>query len=205
MPEIVFEFKQKSFLKGSRTFTVFDDDTIRGVYRDFWSIYEYCRPLADFDPVPRVNFYFDMPMLIGAVLTGISAIALFVLGLYVNPLDGAHVASYGFSAFFAFCAALCLISLRRKNQRILVFISESASQMFDHIVLYHRRPSVESFDEFVKFLRTRISQAKINSPKSRGQDVARQLHDLVRMKEEGHLTLYEFEKAKARVLNGDKV
>lgn len=204
MPEPVFEFKQSAFLKGNRIFIVYDDDTIRGVYREGWCVFECCRSLADFEPSPRVHFFFDIPIFVIAVLAGIVAVGLGYVGSIANPHEGAHLVWYTIAGLLGACSALCFIVLRKKNQRVLVFPHESGNNLFDQIVLFWQKPSKGQFDEFVEILKTRITQAKLKRLEAQGQNVAQQLDNLVRMKEDGHLTLYEFEKAKFRIIGKEE-
>ncbi|MCC6488676.1 MAG: hypothetical protein IT364_14355 [Candidatus Hydrogenedentes bacterium] len=202
MPEVICEFKQKSFLKGTRTFTVYEDDTIRASYRELWNRYEHCRPLREFDHVPRTHVYFDTSKLIGAFLTAALTILFFVLGHGLDNQEGGKITCYFLSALSAFSTVIFLVALRRYSHRILTFVSESSNNLYDNIVLLWKLPSPESFEEFVEFLKARIAQARQRSPHSGPQSVAQQLQDLARLKEEGHLTLYEFEKAKALIIDG---
>ncbi|MCC6696753.1 MAG: hypothetical protein IT365_14075 [Candidatus Hydrogenedentes bacterium] len=202
MPEVIYEFKQRAFLKDTRTFTVYDDDTICASYRELWNRYEYSRPLREFDHVPRNHVYFDTSKLVGALLTAAFAILLFVLGHGLDRQEGGKITCYFLSALSAFSTIIFLVALRRYSHRILTFVSESSNNLFDNVVLLWQLPSPESFEEFVEFLKTQIAQARARSSQSGPQSIAQQLQDLARLKEEGHLTLYEFEKAKALIIDG---
>lgn len=202
MPEVVYKFKQKSFLKDTRTFTVYDDDTIRASYSDFGRVYEYCRLLADFEPAPQTRIYHNSRTRARTVIVSALTVGFLVLGLNADTPGDTEFILYGLAVVFALCTFLSLITLRRENKRVLLFVAKSGDNLFDNIALLWQLPSPESFEEFVKFLKTRIAQARARSPQSGPQSIAQQLQELARLKEEGHLTLYEFEKAKALLIDG---
>ena len=191
---------QKAFMKGRRTFTLPGDGTVQCDYRHGRRLYEFKVELSRLDENPRQDRFFATSMLVGAIILAVPSLGAIAGVLLSDASSDARFMFTILSVLISPFMLMCIMGIFKQSYRLLVFTNPGSSR--DSVVLFQDKPDAMQFEGFVSALRSAIAAAHTDVPKI-GTSIAAEVRELMKLREEGVVSEEEFERAKARVINGD--
>jgi len=189
------EISQKKFLFGKRHITI-DENKVTVAIEKFNSKNEYS---FDIEVISEhSNQIKKIPQdWLGAIIV-VTLINIFlVIWLFHVPGDGKPAVAV-FLTVFAFVWIICLVKLRMNSINSLLFFNRFDGNVV--LELFRDHPNHTEFTAFVEFLKKKIS-VSYEQQKNLKKSFSYELHEIVKLKEDGLLDEREFKILKEGLIN----
>lgn len=195
MPEPTNNLRQRMFLRGEQRLSILPDAQLEVSFHRLLLHRQFKIPLWQIDPEPERVRHRPLGALVAGIVFGVVFIGMMVW--WIADRTSLPGVSF-FAGLFLLMAAVCLWKFKADSVNVLAFHLRQGGQFY----LWFENPNAKAFEEFCSTLKKKAEEPWRHRPAQSGStSLAAEISDLKQLVETGVLSLAEFEKAKAKLID----